>query len=150
MKNSMHQGGCQCGSVKYQHSGDPLTCYACHCTDCQTATGSAFTLSMIVNSSDVRVIEGSCRVNTFDHNGTEVQRHHCGSCGSALWYMATAMPDFLALKPGTFADTTWFKPVAHLWLRSAQPWVVLDNEAAKFEKQPEMSELFQLWAASNQ
>ena len=141
----MHVGGCQCQSVRYQFTGEPLTCYACHCTDCQTATGSAFTLSMIVNREDIAVIEGEMAINTFNYNGTELQRHHCAKCGTGLWFSATQIPEFAALKPGTFDDTTWFKPAAHLWLRSAQPWVRLDSATAKYDQQPEMSELIQLW-----
>ncbi|NOZ52530.1 MAG: GFA family protein [Gammaproteobacteria bacterium] len=145
----MHQGGCQCRAVRYQFNGEPLTCYTCHCTDCQTSTGSAFTLSMIVNSSDIEIIKGNCAINTFEHNGTEVQRNHCETCGSALWFMATEMPDYTALKPGTFDDTAWFKPVAHLWLRSAQPWVLLDETTKKYQKQPKMSALMTLWTEKN-
>ena len=145
----MHQGSCQCGALRYQLNGDPLTCYACHCTDCQTSTGSAFTLSMIVRREDVRIIEGEAAINTFMHNGSEVQRYHCGNCGTAFWYLATEMPKYIALKPGTFDETDWFTPVAHIWLRSAQTWVVLDETTARYQKQPKMIELFKLWAEAN-
>lgn len=141
----MHQGGCGCHSVRYQLTGEPLTCYACHCTDCQTSSGSAFTLAMIVNSDDVDVVEGELAINIQDTNGVEVKRHHCAQCGTALWYSADIYPNILALKPGTFDDTRWFRPIAHLWLRSAQPWVVLDEESSKYQKQPKMLELFSLW-----
>ena len=141
----MYQGGCDCKSVRFQFSGEPLTCYACHCTDCQTSSGSAFTLSMIVNSDDVEVVEGELAVNYLNNNGTEVKRHHCAQCGTALWFSADEYPNIYALKPGTFDDTKWLKPIAHLWVRSAQPWVILDANSKKYEKQPEMSELFELW-----
>jgi len=34
-----------------------LTGYACHCTDCQTSSGSAFTLSMTVNRDNIEMIQ---------------------------------------------------------------------------------------------
>lgn len=142
----MHEGSCQCGKLRYAFSGEPLTCYACHCTDCQTSTGSAFTLSMIVNADDIEVIQGEAAVNTFDMNGIEVSRHHCAQCGTGFWYSADEYPGILALKPGTFDDTSWFEPVAHLWTRSAQPWVTFEEDAIKYEKQPELSELGELWS----
>ena len=142
----MYSGHCECKSVRYQYTGEPLTCYACHCTDCQTSSGSAFTLSMIVNRKDIEVTEGELSINVIDYNGTKVQRHHCGQCGTALWFSADEYPDMVALKPGTFEDTTWFKPIAHLWLRSAQPWVTLDKTTIQYEKQPEISELIELWS----
>lgn len=141
----MQQGGCDCGSVRYQLSGEPLTCYACHCTDCQTISGSAFTLSMMVNQDDVEILKGELAVNYLDNNGVEVKRHHCDKCGTALWYSADEYPGILALKPGTFDDTKWFSPIAHLWVRSAQPWMTFDPEVKQYQKQPEMTELVELW-----
>lgn len=142
----MKQGGCGCRSVRYRLTGEPLTCYACHCTDCQTTSGSAFTLSMIVRSRDIDLCAGELAVNLLNTNGVQAKRHHCGHCGVALWYSADAYPGIYALKPGTFDDTTWFKPVAHIWMRSAQPWVTFDPNTKQYPNQPELSELVQLWA----
>ena len=43
------RGGCRCGAVRYTLALDdlPLT-YACHCTDCQTWSGSAFSQQVLV------------------------------------------------------------------------------------------------------
>lgn len=142
----MHPGNCECKSIHYQYSGEPLTCYTCHCTDCQTSSGSAFGLSMIVNDKDLEVIKGAVKTNTIDVNGTKVQKHHCSDCGTTLWYSAEEYPGILAIKPGTFENTTWFKPIAHLWVRSAQPWITLDKSIPQYQKQPDMSELLELWS----
>jgi len=142
----MYSGGCECKSVRYQFQGEPITCYACHCTDCQTSSGSAFGLSMIVNDKDVEVTEGEISVNTIDTNGIKVQKHYCAQCGTSFWFSADEYPGIMALKPGTFDDTSWFTPIAHLWVRSAQPWVILDKNIPQYEKQPEISELIDLWA----
>ncbi|HFD87095.1 MAG TPA: GFA family protein [Gammaproteobacteria bacterium] len=142
----MYPGGCECKSVRYQFNGEPLTCYACHCTDCQTSSGSAFGMSMIVHDRDLEIIEGEVAISTGDMSGVEVRRHHCAHCGTAFWFSADAYPGIVALRPGTFDDTSWFKPVAHLWVHSAQAWVRLDEDVPQYEKQPEISELIDLWA----
>lgn len=141
----MKTGSCECKSINYQYDGEPLTCYTCHCTDCQTSSGSAFGLSMIVNEVDVKITKGSLVTNNLDYNGVKVKRHHCEKCGSNIWFSADIYPGIIALKPGTFDDTSWFKPIAHLWTRSAQLWVVLSPDIPQFEQQPEMSELMSLW-----
>jgi len=143
----MYLGGCECKSLRYKFSGTPLTCYACHCTDCQTSSGSAFALSMLVNEKDIEIIEGDVAINTVDYNGTIVKRHYCSQCGIPFWFSANIYPNIVALKPGTFDDTSWFTPIAHLWVRSAQPWVILDNSISQYEKQPKISELMDLWAS---
>lgn len=143
----MYSGSCECKSIGYQYSGEPLTCYACHCTDCQTSSGSAFGLSMIVNDKDFEVTRGTVSTNTIDVNGTKIEKHHCSDCGTPLWFSAEEYPGILAIKPGTFENTSWFKPIAHLWVRSAQPWVSFDIDTPQYQKQPEMSELLDLWAS---
>lgn len=141
----MHAGNCQCGSVVYELNGDPLTCYACHCNGCQSATGSAFALSMLVASSELEIKSGTVADNAYSHNGNELTRHHCSKCGSALWFSAGTDSDVVALKPGTLQDKSWFKPVAHCWLQSAQPWLVVDDGAQRYQTQPEIAELISLW-----
>jgi len=144
----MHLGACECKAVRYQLSGEPLTCYTCHCTDCQTVSGSAFGQTMIVKLDDVDVLDGELAVSCVDKNGIDVKRHHCGKCGTAIMFSADEYPGMGALRPGTFDDTSWFAPIAHLWVRSAQPWMVFDDETPQYQKQPEISELIGLWSAS--
>ena len=141
----MYSGNCECKAIVYQFDGEPLTCYTCHCTDCQTLSGTAFGLAMVVNQKDVKIIKGKVSVNTLDYNGKKVQRHRCNYCGTSLWFTADSYPNLMAIKPGTFEDTSWFKPIAHLWTRSAQSWVCFDDSIPKYEKQPEYSELMELW-----
>ncbi len=35
-------GGCHCGYIAYEAEADPTKAMICHCTDCQTLSGSAF------------------------------------------------------------------------------------------------------------
>ncbi len=41
-------GGCHCGAIKIEAEADPEKTQVCHCTDCQTATGTAFRVSVPV------------------------------------------------------------------------------------------------------
>ena len=143
----MYLGSCECKSIGFKYSGEPLTCYACHCTDCQTSSGSAFGLSMIINEKDIDLTKGKIETNTIDVNGTKVEKHYCLQCSTSLWFSAKEYPGILAIKPGTFESTTWFNPIAHLWVRSKQPWVILNEDTPQYQKQPEMSELIDLWAS---
>ena len=46
--NFPQSGGCQCGTVRYEITGPPTTVYACHCTECQTQSGSAFAMAAVI------------------------------------------------------------------------------------------------------
>ena len=58
-----YPGKCLCGAVQFRLTEEPLTLYACHCTDCQKRSGSAFGLSLWVHRAAIQVIEGRPELN---------------------------------------------------------------------------------------
>ena len=46
-RTPIHTGGCQCGAITYEITADPIMTYACHCTICQTQSGSAFGMAAV-------------------------------------------------------------------------------------------------------
>ena len=142
-------GGCLCGAIRYRFSGDPVTLYACHCTDCQVATGSSFALSMLVPRESIELLQGKpelCEVDLPD--GRRKRAFRCTGCGTHLWGAPQRVPQVLNLNPGTLDDTSWFEPVGHIWTRSAQPWVRIPADTLCYERQPEdMLPLVRAWKA---
>ena len=134
-------GGCACGAVRYKVTGTPLSVHACHCTDCQTLSGSAFGLSMVLKACDIEVVAGNLGVNRFNTSRVSMHRHHCTECGVALWFSSPDYEGIVAVKPGTLDNTSSLKPVAHMWVKSAQPWLTIANDVPVFQEQPTFEEL---------
>ena len=40
------------------------------------------------------------------------------------------------IRAGTLDDTSWLRPHAHLWTRSAQPWFAFPEGVPRYETQP--------------
>ena len=40
----------------------------------------------------------------------------------------------LAVLGGTLDDTSWLRPTIHVWMRSAQPWVILPAGSMVYER----------------
>ena len=48
-------GACACGAIRVEAEADPENTNMCHCTDCQTATGSAFRVSIPVPGATFKI-----------------------------------------------------------------------------------------------
>ena len=61
----MHvDGGCHCGSIKYEAEVDPQTVTICHCTDCQVLTGSVYRVTVPARNETFKLISGSPKTST--------------------------------------------------------------------------------------
>jgi hypothetical protein len=117
-------GGCLCGAVRYEFSGDPAMQAVCHCSHCQKQAGSAFSTIIGVPDANVTVTQGATK-SYIDHgeSGKTVERQFCGTCGSPLFSLVEVMPGMTFIKTGTLDDTSFFKPAVHVWAKSKQDWV---------------------------
>jgi hypothetical protein len=116
-------GGCSCGAIRYEISSFPLLLYACNCTDCQTASGSAFALNMPVATTGFHMLQGAPK--GWHHkspSGADVTSWFCGDCASRIYGERAGRPESINVRAGTLDDTKWLVPIAHMFLRSAQPW----------------------------
>jgi len=134
-------GGCQCGAVRYRLLEDAVELHTCHCTDCQTITGSAFAMSMVVKRSAVELTRGTPeRIEYVTTSGIRRVEQRCTTCGVRLWGEPHELDALLVLRPGTLDDTRWCEPVAHIWTRSAQPWVTIPEHALNRGGDPDPDE----------
>jgi hypothetical protein len=142
-------GRCVCGAIEYRLMAEPLTLYVCHCTDCQALTSSAFRLSMPVLRDSVEVMKGHPEAFQYVPAGAAPKRGSlCAACSTWLWGEPDRLPQVLVLRPSTLEDRSWLDPVAHIWVRSAQPWVRIPDGVLVFERQPpDERDLVRAWRA---
>jgi hypothetical protein len=133
----LREGGCQCGGLRYELSAEPVAVIACHCTDCQKQSGSAFGMSLIVSRKAFRWLEGKPRsFVTAGDSGAPKDCFFCGDCGNRIYNALSTMPDVLNLKPGTLDHRSWLKPAMHVWLDSKQPWTPIPAGVRCFDRNP--------------
>ncbi len=142
----MYNFTCHCRQLTYGYIGQPACCYSCHCTDCQRASGSAFTTNMIVDHADISLVGGTASELCYLHNDEQLQVTCCPCCGTDLYLFFTNRPSTATILTGTFLQQHWFRPVAHIWTDSAVSWLSLDDELPCFAKQPAWEDLADLWA----
>jgi hypothetical protein len=141
-------GGCICGALRYRITGEPLTLYTCHCTDCQRWGGTAFGMSMMISKTQFELLSGTTRVftKTFPPDGRQKFTHFCADCATRLWTDFTNAPEIMNVRPGTLDDTRWLTPIAHIWTASAQPWVTIPESPLNSPGQPaDLMQLVEAW-----
>ncbi len=127
-------GGCLCGEIRYRVSDAGLTLYACHCTDCQRQSGSAFSLSLLMRRSSVSIESGQpAEYSITLPDGRRKSSQHCSLCCTRMFSPSRA-PELVIVEAASLDDTSWLRPVAHIWTRSAQPWLQLPDDALQFDQ----------------
>ncbi|MEO9229952.1 MAG: GFA family protein [Devosia sp.] len=111
-------------------------CYACHCTDCQRRSGSAFALILPVNSAHFAATGKVVAVEQPEGHGRVAKLHACPTCLTRLFTTNPAWPGVTMIRVGTLDDTQAVRPAFHIWTRSKQPWVLLPSDVPHLETEP--------------
>lgn len=130
-------GGCQCGAVRYIITCEPTVVYACHCTECQKQSGSAFAMTAVIPHQHFQITKGTMKsFQRGGQSGRTMTCHFCSDCGTRIYHSPALLAENCNIKPGTLDDTSWLKPTVHVWTKSAQRWLTLPADAEIHETQP--------------
>ena len=131
-------GGCQCGAVRYEVRGEPVSLYVCHCRECQKQSASAFGISVIVRRSDFRLMQGEVKVwsRATDSGGTLICAF-CPACGSRVWHEACSASQTISVKGGSLDAPPDLRSACHIWTARALPGVVIPDTARQFPGEPD-------------
>lgn len=125
-EHKTHTGGCSCGYVKYQVKSRPLVVHCCHCSYCQTQTGTAFVLNALFEADDIELLQGEVKeIVTPSPSGKGQTIARCPLCQVAIWsnyYMRGLRERIRFLRVGTLDDPSLFPPDVHIFTTTKQPW----------------------------
>ena len=130
-----YTGRCQCGSVRYVVTTEPIRVLACHCKECQRQSGSAFGMSLPVKKDSLAVTGPTKQFSRIAESGNEVTGVFCPECGVRIYHVLKSAPDVVSIKPGTLDETHWLQPELFIWVKSAQGWVPVPTGVKVLEKQ---------------
>ncbi|HXC57078.1 MAG TPA: GFA family protein [Rhizomicrobium sp.] len=113
------EGGCRCGAVRYRVALDKLpNVYACHCRDCQTWSGSAFSLQFIVPEEVLEVTGTPYLYERVSDDGERISRQRgCSTCLTRVYNTNTRRPGLAGVRAGTLDRSDELAIVAHIWTK---------------------------------
>ncbi len=78
-----YSGGCFCGAVKIQTSGEPQAMGYCHCRSCRSWSGGPVNAFTLWAPDAVKVTAGTEHLATYQQSPLS-QRQYCAKCGGHL------------------------------------------------------------------
>jgi hypothetical protein len=116
-------GHCHCGEIAFEAEADPDALSICHCTDCQTLSGTALRVN-IPAPAEHFVLRGTPKtyIKTAE-SGNKRLHAFCGNCGTPIYACAEENPHIYGLRAGTITQRAAFSPRRQSWRRSALDWV---------------------------
>jgi len=129
-------GQCHCGAIRYEAEVDPARVNACHCTDCQRLSGSAYRVSVGAPKETFRLLSGSPRVYIKTAESGKKRAHaFCPDCGSPIYSGAVVDPVMYSLRVGALDQRPHLPPTKQIWCRSSLAWAQNLERVPKVERQ---------------
>jgi len=129
-------GGCHCGAIAYEAEIDPEMVNICHCTDCQTLSGTAFRVSIYASEENFRITRGEPKIYVKTaESGNKRAQAFCGECGSPIYATSVGEgPKSYGIRVGTARQRDQLPPRRQSWHRSAVAWLPEMEGLATIEK----------------
>ena len=133
----MIEGGCRCGACRYTLTMEQLPpVYCCHCLDCQTWSGSAFTEQGVVREDSIAATGPVIDYRFTSPSGSQSHQRLCGTCHTRLWNTNSARPGIAVVRAGTLDASNTIEPRLHIWTSRKQAWIALPDGIAAFDQSP--------------
>jgi hypothetical protein len=131
-------GSCACGTIRIEGEADPERTQMCHCTDCQSGTGTAFRVSIPVPGASFKMTgTPTIFLKTTADSGKPRAQAFCPTCGSPIYSTTPGdgvQPSY-TVRVGILRQRDQLIPRRQNWYRSARPWVAGIDSIPKNQKQ---------------
>ena len=100
-------------------------------------------MNALIETSRIEVLAGEPqRTDGPSENGQPRDIHRCAACHTAVWSDYGRCGYLRIVRVGTLDDPRSMSPDMHIFTRSRQPWVNLDDGAPAFEVFYEMNKMW--------
>jgi hypothetical protein len=136
MAESVTEGSCLCGSVRFAVDGRLSPLQYCHCTRCRKASGSAFVAAVAARTGNFRWLAGADLVQVFTapirESPPPYRSVFCRRCGSDLPLYDPQQP-FVVIPVGTLDRHPEIQPFRHIFVGYKAPWYEIHDGLPQFE-----------------
>ena len=116
-------GRCHCGEIRYEAQIDADQVNICHCTDCQTLTGTVYRVSVPAPAASFVLLSGLPKIyiKTAD-SGNKRAQAFCPNCGTPIYAADAQNPQTYGLRIGALTQRAALPAKRQIWFHSALQW----------------------------
>jgi len=118
-------GSCHCGAIGFSAEIDPDKVLICHCTDCQTLSGSAYRTVAPVVGNRFSLQHGNMKTYVkIADDGTRRAQTFCPDCGTPIYAgPVDGENGMLGIRVGILEQRDQLPPRRQYYCASARDWV---------------------------
>lgn len=130
-------GACHCGDITYEAEIDPKNVVICHCSDCQTLSGSTFRTVALSHEGTFTLRSGEPKIYVKTaESGAKRQQAFCPECGTPIYSTAEGDGSKIhGIRVGTIRQRDELVPRLQVWSRSEQHWLTGLSTVKKIDQQ---------------
>lgn len=128
----MYEGGCLCGSIRFEITGPIHNIVYCHCSQCRKAQGGAFATNGIVMASDFKILTGAEALTGYESTPGQI-KYFCKTCGSPILSKTESKPGQVRVRLGTIDSDISERPMAHIFVTSKATWEEITGDLPQYE-----------------
>jgi hypothetical protein len=128
-------GGCYCGALRYEASGDVLAKGMCFCRECRHISGGGANVLMGMPDAGFTYTQGQPSQFARPEG---VTREFCANCGTHILTRSPRMAGAVLLKVGSLDDQDAFDmPTMAVFCSEKKPYHVVPDGVRCFDKLPQ-------------
>ena len=132
-----YTGGCLCGAVRYEATGEPSFAGHCYCADCRRASGSGFIPFLGFPAEALTFSGQTLQFRSLSFRGTDAVRNSCPACGGLVFGGVVGEDPSHTIYAGSLDDASRFRPQMAIFARDRPDWAAIPPGLAVFETMPD-------------
>jgi hypothetical protein len=122
----MYKGGCLCGVVRFEITGEIKNIIYCHCSKCRKAQGSAFATNGNMDENEFNIVSGHDDLTGYESSPGQI-KYFCKHCGSPILSKNKSKPGNIRVRLGTIESDIAEKPESHIFATSKANWEEIEG-----------------------
>jgi len=124
-------GGCLCGGVRYQLTGECRDIINCHCENCRRTHGHIAAYTSLRQSE----LKLTCQrtLQWYHDESPDTYRGFCNRCGASLFWDARDGRGKISVAAGSLDDSRELKTIGHVFMSEAGKYYEIDDALPRFD-----------------